>query len=408
MRTNHSTQPATLLVVALAQLVLLSSGSVAAFVVSRQQSITIYHGARPPSCPQDASCVGTLIQHRSLLHSTTGEESEQVVVNNAAGIASASTDPPSTKKKRVALLVCPAQFCVPDDYDTLFHQLNENNTLLDHVELGTCVTAPLPRTEWIKVARQLPTEAFVRGALPVELTLRWYFDAIEDGLANIFAQEPADTTVCIIGHSIGGWVARAYLGGLSQSSTAVYREQVVQRRRISSLVTLGTPHMTGASVDLEAPPAGGATIPWLMVDQTRGLLAAIDAAPSCTPKALQRQLGLESITCVASSGLKGRWLSTNVEQLIAAASYLPQLGRLDADMAGDGIVPLELAFLPEPATRLVLNQCSISEAPIRHSHVVPTPWNLWNGYAPSIRLPKEEYPSYVTEGVVHQWAKYIR
>ena len=141
------------------------------------------------------------------------EENEQVVVTNDARISSNTVRP--KKKKRVALLVCPAQFCVPADYECLFELLKEspdNNNLLlpDHVELGTCVTAPLPRTEWIKVARQLPTEEFFRGALPVERTLRWYFDAIEDGLAQIFAQEPdPTTTVCIVGHSIGGWVARA-------------------------------------------------------------------------------------------------------------------------------------------------------------------------------------------------------
>jgi len=344
----------------------------------------------------------------SSLQSSSAKTTEDDVL--AFEDASTSNDAPttSTKKKRVALLACPAQFCVPDDYECLFDLLSssskngEGSMLADNMELGTCVTAPLPRTEWIKVARQLPTAAFFKGELPVEPTLRWYFDAIEAGLAEIFAQEPDEaTTVCIVGHSIGGWVARAYLGGLSCSSTAVYREA---RERVSSLVTLGTPHVAGGggggSFDSE-------TSSMFMVDQTRGLLAAIDAAPSCTPAALQRDLGID-ITCVGSSGLKGKLFSTNVEELIAASSYLPQLGRLDDQTSGDGIVPLELAFLEEPARRVVLDQCTLSDAPIRHAHVLPTPWNLWDGYAPSIRLPKETYPSYVTEGVVHQWAKYIR
>lgn len=334
----------------------------------------------------------------SLQSSTKTTEDDVVALEDATTLNAAS----STKKKRVALLACPAQFCVPDDYECLFELLSSSNgdkMLADDLELGTCVTAPLPRTEWIKVARQLPTAAFFRGELPVEPTLRWYFDAIEDGLAQIFAQEPDETTtVCILGHSIGGWVARAYLGGLSCSSTAVYRQA---RERVSSLVTLGTPHVAAANGDNNASSS------MFMVDQTRGLLAAIDAAPSCTPAALQRDLGID-ITCVGSSGLKGKLLTANVEELIAASSYLPQLGRLDDDTAGDGIVPLELAFLDEPARRVVLDQCTISDAPIRHAHVIPVPFNLWDGYAPSIRLPKETYPSYVTEGVVHQWAKYIR
>ncbi len=39
--------------------------------------------------------------------------------------------------------------------------------------------------------------------------LKWEFDAIEEVLADIFATEGADVNICLVGHSIGGWVARA-------------------------------------------------------------------------------------------------------------------------------------------------------------------------------------------------------
>jgi hypothetical protein len=119
------------------------------------------------------------------------------------------------KKKRVSVLVCPAQFCVPDDYNVLFENLAkiEDDSM---PEIGTCKVAPLPRTEWIKVARQLPTRNFLEAKLPVHLTLGWYFDAVEQALADILAEEGPDASVCIVGHSIGGWVARAYLGGLGK------------------------------------------------------------------------------------------------------------------------------------------------------------------------------------------------
>jgi hypothetical protein len=70
-------------------------------------------------------------------------------------------------------------------------------------------------------------------------------------------------------------------------------------------------------------------------------------------------------------------------------------------------VPLALAFMEEPARRVVLEQCTLTLERVRHSHVLPTPWNLWNGYAPSIALPVA-FPSYVSAGVLPQWAKYIR
>ena len=118
--------------------------------------------------------------------------------------------------RRVALLVCPAQFCVPDDYDVLFENLSKEGLLDEGVEIGTCRVAPLPRTEWIKVARNLPTPEFLEARLPVHSTLEWYFDAMENAINEIFAIEGPDVNICIVGHSIGGWVARAFLGGLSR------------------------------------------------------------------------------------------------------------------------------------------------------------------------------------------------
>jgi hypothetical protein len=288
---------------------------------------------------------------------------------------------------RVSILVCPAQFCVPDDYLPLFDNLKalESKGGLT-TSIGSFRVAPLPRTEWIKVARQLPTKAFLDGCLPVAKTLGWYFDAMDRAVAEIVAEEGSSARICIIGHSIGGWVARAYLGGLAQSSTAVHRIAVEQ---VSSLVTLGTPHISTEDA---------------LVDQTRGLLRAIAEAPSCEAQALVDR-GID-ITCVGSDALGGKLLTTNVEELVAVASYLPLLGRLGG--LGDGIVPVDLAFMASPARRVIVNTCQISKQPVRHAHILPIPWNLWDGYAPSIKLSEETYPSYTSPGVLSQWAQFIR
>lgn len=288
--------------------------------------------------------------------------------------------------ERISVLVCPAQFCVPVDYDPLYANLKELESQ-DKLSksIGAFRVAPLPRTEWIKVARQLPTKAFLEGRLPVLETLGWYFDAIDQAMADILAEEGPDAKISIVGHSIGGWVARAYLGGLSKSSTAAHRLAVNQ---VASLVTIGTPH---------ASPDGA------LVDQTRGLLQAIANTPSCLPRAL-RDRGIDT-TCVCSDALAGKLLTTNVEELIAVASYLPLLGKFDA--TGDGIVPIDLAFMEEPARRVIVRNCELTKLPVRHAHIVPTPWNLWDGYASSIQLPKERFPSYIAPGVLSQWAQYI-
>jgi hypothetical protein len=240
----------------------------------------------------------------------------------------------------------------------------------------------------LPVAKQLPTKAFLEARLPVQKTLAWYFDAIERSLTDIFAEEGPDANICIIGHSIGGWVARAYLGGMAGSSTAIGR---LAQSQCTSFITLGTPHTS---------PEGA------LVDQTRGLLRAVEANPSCSAQSLQER-GIE-ITCVGSSGLGGNFISTDVEELVAASSYLPLLGRIGKDVTGDGIVPLDLAFLDENhSRRVVVESCSITGGKVRHAHVLPTPWQLLDGYAGSIRLP-EDFIWYGSEGIIDDWAQHIQ
>lgn len=285
----------------------------------------------------------------------------------------------------MAVLLCPAQFCVPLDYVDLLSSITSSRTN-DDVEVVATRTAPLPRTEWIKVARQLPTKDFLDANLSVKVTLDWYFDAIEVALSELFAEAGDDVEVCIVGHSIGGWVARAYLGGLSGSSTAVHR---LGMERITSLVTLGTPHVSPES----AP-----------VDQTRGLLREIASSPSCSSPSLAER-GVR-VTCVGGSGLAGRVLTSDVEELIAATSYLPLVGRIGDDVRGDGIVPTELAFMEEPAGRVVVERCDVTGGAVRHAHVLPTPWNLIDGSAPSLGLP-EDVVWYGSPGVLGRWIDYV-
>ena len=309
--------------------------------------------------------------------------------NAIEAIAAAESTSSSAAKKRVSILLCPAQFCVPDDYDVLFASIREAEKRLDNdIEIGTCKSCDLPRTEWIKVAKQLPTAEFLQARLPVQKTLGWYFEAMERGLVDILAEEGPGANICIIGHSIGGWVARAYLGGMAGSSTAIGR---LAQERMSSFVTLGTPHVSPEEA---------------LVDQTRGLLKAVETTPSCSAHALAER-GIE-ITCVGSSGLGANFISTDLEELVAASSYLPLLGRIGKDVTGDGIVPLDLAFLDENySRRVVVESCSITGGKVRHAHVLPTPWNLLDGYAGSIALP-EDFTWYGSEGIIDDWAQHIQ
>ncbi|KAL7516011.1 hypothetical protein ACHAWX_001074, partial [Stephanocyclus meneghinianus] len=323
----------------------------------------------------------------SSLSSSSTVESSQVGVNGSYESSTMASKPAAsttTPLKKVAILLCPAQFCVPADYSSLLESITSSPDLPPNTRVVASQVAPLPRTEWIKVAKQLPTKRFIDANLDVQMTLDWYFDAIEEALAQLFAQVGEDVDICLIGHSIGGWIARAYIGGLSGSSTAVHR---LAKERVTSLITLGTPHISPSSA---------------VVDQTRGLLRQIASSPSCSSQSLTDH-GIQ-ITCVASSGIQGNIFTAELEQIVAATSYLPLTGKYNTN--GDGIVPTDLAFMESPARKVEIQECQKTKSPVRHAHVLPTPWNLVDGSAASWSLP-EEFVWYGSEGVLSQWLPYV-
>jgi len=330
-----------------------------------------------------------------LISSQTTTDSSDIEPNTPVETSS------SLPERRIAVLLCPAQFCVPDDYSELWE------TLPSHIEVSvgdeTAKTervainkelsrvVPLSRIDWIKVAKQLPTKNFIDANLRVHETLDWYFSAIEEGLSDIIDADGDIDGICIVGHSIGGWVARAYLGGLARSSTAISK-LALEKNLISSFITLGTPH--------ESPDTA-------LVDQTRGLLREIAETQACSSSTLVNERGID-ITCICSSSLSGNFFTTNIEEFVAASSYLPLLGKTDSSVKGDGIIPLDLAFMEKPARKVIMPECPVTGRPIRHIHVLPTPWNLWNPSAKSIPLNDAGATSYVSPDIVAQWSQFIR
>jgi len=325
-------------------------------------------------------------QHtRNLTKPSTSKLLSSVSNVNANANANVNTSPTSSSPgtKRTAVLICPAQFCVPADYEKLISTLRSKSPTMSSGRV-----ANLPRTEWIKVAKQLPTSEFFSANLNNAKTLDWYFKAIENGLAEIYAEEGDDVNVCLIGHSIGGWVARSYLGGLSQSSTSVYRETI---KRCTSLITLGSPH--------RAPGTA-------LVDQTRGLLRAVEERRECSVEGLKEN-GI-SVTCVLSTAVKGNLFTNNLEEIVATTSYLPLIDdwtKITSGVKGDGIIPEDLAFM-DGCNRVVVEKCTITGNNVRHAHVLPTPYNLWAPAAPSISLP-EDFCWYGSEGVIDSWVEYV-
>lgn len=109
-----------------------------------------------------------------------------------------------------------------------------------------------------------------------------------------------DTQFCLIGHSIGGWVLRSYIGEVLSEERAL--------SLVSSMVTLGTPH--------QPPPSSS---PLSRIDQTRGLLSYInDRFPAGSPLPSAR------VTCIAGSGTR---VASTFGEILGAAAWDTEAGR---------------------------------------------------------------------------------
>ena len=193
----------------------------------------------------------------------------------------------SSSRRKGPVLICPAQFGTADDYEELVDGLKA----LGHHPV---VVAPLRFTDWLRLIPAAGTREYWEGRLDPNVALPFYYEAIERGSRMIHelleeervVMEGNDASashakVNIVAHSIGGWIARAYLAQMDTSARA---------STVGALVTLGTPHV---------PPPTGI---FQAMDQTRGLLSFVDRT---APGAFHRAEGLRYLT-VGSRVVKGK------------------------------------------------------------------------------------------------------
>lgn len=151
----------------------------------------------------------------------------------------------------------------------------------------------------------------------------------------------------LVGHSIGGWITRAYLGQISDAKRS---------ESFSALATLGTPH---------TPPPEGF---FRNIDQTRGLLAFVEDR---YPGAFHDELKYLTVGSTAQAGaLPGNGAGLLAGSL-AFASYLPLCG--DGTVQGDGITPIGCAHLNGAEQRDV-DAYHIAFVPGSGTRLLGTPW----------------------------------
>lgn len=124
---------------------------------------------------------------------------------------------------------------------------------LERRGFDTVEVVPVDRTDWLRVAGGLLDADFRAGeGTPNGRAFGWYLErtgeTVRKAKAKAAASGEADARVLLLGHSAGGWLARAALGdGTPESSLA----RLNAAEDVCGLVTLGTPHL---------PPPEGAEI----------------------------------------------------------------------------------------------------------------------------------------------------
>lgn len=206
---------------------------------------------------------------------------------------------------------------------------------------------PLPkRSDWLQVFWKgaLDPQFWAGQAPPTRPAFAWYLQRIADTIEEMRLCEEDDemksTTspqIILIGHSAGGWLARAALGYLSQSSGEDESSPAIPLDCILGLVTLGTPHL---------PP------PPQIMDMTRGALRItheeFPGAYHQSPTNASDSLFYLTVMGDAIQGVqqvrRNPWEPTVVSGF-AYNSYEAVCGK--GCVTGDGVVPLESGHLDQ-------------------------------------------------------------
>ncbi|PON56664.1 GPI inositol-deacylase PGAP1-like [Parasponia andersonii] len=266
------------------------------------------------------------------------------------------------------------------DYDKLQITLKEYG-------IPSVVVAKVSRLDWLRNAAGLLDPNYWRGTLRPRPVLDWYLKRVDDAVQEAKDLSQSATTLSLIGHSAGGWLARLYMEEFGLS-------------HISLLLTLGTPHLP--------PPKG---LPGV-VDQTRGLLNYVEK--NCSKAVYTRDL---KYVCIAGRYIQGARLFGN-------ASDAKVDGGVAKDSAGTAAAELAVPASPPLSTTSSLRSRFIGQgykqvcgrAEVWGDGVVPEESAHLKGalnisldgvYHSPVGSDDELRPWYGSPAVVEQWIHHL-
>ncbi len=286
-----------------------------------------------------------------------------------SSVFSSSSSSRRKTKKRKVVVIFPQQLGAESDYNDLEEQLRAILPPDSRV-----ITVPLTRLDWpLGLLPSFFSREYREGCLTPKGALRFYLERADTAVAEAVEAVEANSDkdeenidveveISVVAHSIGGWIARAWLSEWCNSST---------QARVKSIVTLGSPH--------NEPPEGTLVAKF---DQTRGLLRYIN-----TKYPGAHIPGVNYVSIITES-VKGGLVEGNPVGLLASGSYTALAG--DGGASGDGIIPVSAATL-SGATNIILGGRDSVTGPVYHSNFIGP-----------VRIPN--LPWYGTPDIVKTWA----
>lgn len=217
------------------------------------------------------------------------------------------------------ILILPGFGNDTSDYEAPFGVAEASLTTALRSRGFTVRVLPVERKDWINVARALFSPAFYAGTCTSAQGYGWYEERVAAAVEEASA-EAGGAQVTLVGHSAGGWLARAYLANEPEA-----------RARVNGLVSLGSPH---------APPPAGVT------DVTRGALGWLNAGwPGAFYAPDVRYISVAGRAVTGRPGEAKDASGNRRPAAYAASSYSTLVGGDGDGVIGDAVVPLSVALL---------------------------------------------------------------
>jgi pimeloyl-ACP methyl ester carboxylesterase len=199
---------------------------------------------------------------------------------------------------------------------------------------------PIERKDWIKVGKMIFTSGYWTGNLnSTDPGYTWYLERVKetveaaqkDAAASSSAPSTSSSNsnkVVLVGHSAGGWLARAFLGQHQFKSNPLDNNEDAPNEAIAAVITLGTPH---------SPPPARSKVK----DMTGGALKWVNET---WPGAYYASSGVKYITVGSRAVVGDRKAGRQTLPGYSFGSYRQVLGR-GHKVEGDAVVPLKSALL---------------------------------------------------------------